>query len=65
MGLEGQSDRLKSIPLAIKSNALLGQDVDVITIEEAWCGNDAGSRRGIMCGSSQDDRDQMLAEFHK
>lgn len=65
VGLEGQSERLKAIPQSIAANSLLGQSVDVITIEEAWCGKDAGSRRGIMCGSNQDDRDQMLAEFRK
>ena len=36
-GYEGQTQRLQNIPYAIKAHPKMGPDVDVITIEEAWC----------------------------
>ena len=36
-GYEGQDERLAAIPEAIAAHPKMGTDVDVITIEEAWC----------------------------
>ena len=58
-GLEGQDERAGAIAGAL---AQLG-DVDVVTFEESWCGNDQILSGRVMCGSS--DTRQILRDGMK
>ena len=51
-GYEGQNERLAAIPAAIAAHPKMGKDVDVITIEEAWCPTDSSISNSIMCGNN-------------
>ena len=56
-GEEGQTERLSDIPKAIKANEHLGEGVDVITVEEAWCKDS-----GLICGNN-DSRQALIDSF--
>jgi endonuclease/exonuclease/phosphatase family metal-dependent hydrolase len=52
-GFEGQNKRLAAIPEAIATHPSMGQEVDVITIEEAWCPDHQLISGTVMCGSNK------------
>ena len=59
-GYEGQDERLAAIPEAIVNHPKLGPDIDVITVEEAWCPDSQLFSGRVMCGSNQS-RDVLTA----
>lgn len=61
-GWEGQNERAAEIPEAINKKM---SDVDVIVIQESWCGDEGHSLRGMGCASIQDDRTKMIKGFAK
>jgi len=60
-GYEGQLERVSRIPQAIMNDPKMGPDVDVICIQEIWCGNDSASYQGIIC--TNDDRSVLIDKF--
>lgn len=63
-GYEGQDERLAAIPEAIYAHPKLGLDVDVITIEEAWCPDTQLLSGKIMCGSNES-RNILISSMNK
>ena len=63
-GDEGQMERLKNIPEAIAAHPKLGKDIDVITIDEAWCPNYQWAS-SIICEKGQGGREVLTAAFKK
>jgi len=47
---EGQDIRMNKIPEAIYNHPKLGEDVDIITINEAWCPLNNPIVNAVMCG---------------
>ena len=63
-GYEGQNERLAAIPAAIANHPKMGADVDVITIEEAWCPDSQLVSGSVLC-SGNESRNILIAAMNK
>jgi hypothetical protein len=52
-GYEGQSERLAGIAAAIAAHPKMGTEVDVITIEEAWCPDSQIITGSVVCDGNK------------
>jgi len=50
-GKEGQTERLSAMPRSIYKHALLGPDIDIITLNELWCPDAQFGK--IVCGNDR------------
>lgn len=64
-GYEGQATRLKAIPAAIAAHPKLGKDIDVITIDEAWCPDSQLVSGSIMCANDDDEHNDVASTILK